>query len=32
MFVDQIAAAGFRALKYRYILGSELVLKAQKVE
>lgn len=31
-FVDQIAAHGFRALKYRYIFGSELVLKAQKVD
>jgi ubiquinone/menaquinone biosynthesis C-methylase UbiE len=32
LFVDQIAAHGFRALKYRYIFGSELILKAQKVE
>ncbi len=32
MFVDLLANQGFRALKYRYILGAELVLKAEKVE
>ena len=30
--VDFLTEHGFRALKYRYILGAELVLKAQKVE
>lgn len=32
MFVDILANQGFRALKYRYIMGAELVLKAEKVE
>lgn len=30
--VDQLAERGFRALRYRYICGAELVLKCQKVE
>jgi dolichol-phosphate mannosyltransferase len=30
--VDLLADHGFRALKYKYILGSELILKCKKVE
>lgn len=29
---DALADSGFRVLKYRYILGAELVLKAKKIE